>query len=139
MAKLYSVNLYKRVVDYDGSVEEFIEGRIVVKRRIFTVKDIFERKRYHIVNDSNENYDYERISGSDYSNYDMAEDTIFSEFEYYCGYVSEEQDYEAYFVKKSELNPTNELDKDDIENLIDFNSPKELLKAFPKAKRKQYK
>lgn len=140
MAKLYSVNLYKRVVDYDGGVEEFIEDEIVVKRSLFSVKDIFGRNKYPILNDTNERDDYEMISGSDYSSYEMAQEEAFQDFERYCGYCSEDEDYEFYFVKKSDLTSRNELDKYDIENLLTkVNPPRELQRAYTKARKRQWR
>lgn len=140
MSKLYSVNLYKIAVDYDGCKGESLEGQIVVKKGLFTVKDIFRRKKYRILNDINENDDYERICGSDYSNYNMTEDDIFSDLECFCGYDVEDQDYEFYFVKKSDLSSRNELDENDVEQLlVSLNPPRELRRAYTKAKRRKWK
>ena len=135
MAKLYFVNLYKKTVDYDGILSVSLEGSIVVKRGLFTVKDIFERESYPIKNDC-----YGTVNDLDCSDYDMEDDDIFSELECFCGYDVENQDYEIYFVKKSDLNPKNELDENAIEQLfLKENPPKEVRKAFTKIQRRKWR
>lgn len=137
MSKLYSVNLYKIAADFDGTLVESLEGQAVVKKGLFAVKDIFERKRYHILNDTNQNSYYGRIIDLYYDNYDIEEDDIFSELECFCGFDVEDQDYELFFVKRSDLRSRNVLDENDIEQLaLKPNPPRELIRAYTKAKRR---